>query len=77
MVAASESDGGRLIIPRAVGLRGHVAGGFCGDMSTLQTQHLACFPPDCCCPSLCQKEKGLSEPLVLPENPSWVLCGLC
>lgn len=50
----------RLIICRALGPCGHVAGGFCGDTSRcrLSTWPASCH---CCCPSLCQ-EKGLVGP---------------
>ena len=61
-------EGARLIICRALGPRGHVASGFCGDMSLCR---LSTWPASCDrrFPSLCQ-EKGPPSPLVPPDNPA-------
>lgn len=64
----------RLIVPRVLGLYGHVAGGFCGDLLPCR---LCTWPasPHLLCPSLRQKVKGPSESLELPNYPSRVLGG--
>ena len=61
-VAASERDGGRLIIPRTVGLRGHVAGGFCGDMSRCRLSTWLASPLTAAAPASARKRKGLVSP---------------
>lgn len=74
MEDTSERGGERLIVHRVLGLYGHVAGGFCGDLLHCR---LSTWPasPHLLCPGLCQKEKGSSESLELPNYPHRVLGG--